>query len=1348
MRSLLNLSLSVLATFSQAILAATGDGSVAIPAEPLVVRFSGPPSRIVNVANQAFLRLSGTCSKPGGQIAIAGVSGLSSQAVCQADGTWSIENFSVVNQPDGAFVLTATDANLPGGTPASIELVKNTETPVLILQAPANHSAITSENHRSLAFSGRCGEVGQNVNVTLSVASGLSPRTISAAVKCPMSHFFAINIDTSALPDSADILASVTHGNAAGNTAVQDVTLFKDAAPVVATITSLPPAVNLDNVAAIFLRGTCSKSGHPVYVDIAGPDGMVHQTLQTLCLSGTWMIPNASIFTLPDGMAQFQVTHVQMTTSAVGQSSLTVLKDVVRPVVAIAQPKKDFQMNAATGTKLTVHGTCTEEGQPVLLGPNAIAQAKCVGGLYSIVHDYKASPDGDIKFEVLQKDRAGNMGVQSLTIHKDVNPARLTFDSPAEGSYINASSSPEMVFAGTCSEFGANGQQVDLSGSVSGTASCDQGRWSMKASVTQAPDGAFVVKARHKDLAGNPVEVIRTLKKDVSVPVIRITYPSVAPGAKFRINASNASLVLFEGTCIEEGASITLSGAASGAATCIKFGWSIKTSFVGAANNADLKLTFTIRDPAGNSASQDFIVFKDTIVPKLTITKPSIDGYVINASHAANVVFAGTCSETGQSLESGSYYQPVVLSGAVTAIALCQPDGTWSIMVSMTTLPEGNGQVTFTHKDMAGNAASVARTFRKKTTPPVLTFETPADKSKINLANYRRVSFSGACSEVGQPVTLSGAVGATVLCSAQKRWIVGADLSALGVRDGDLKFSVKHQDDAMNSVQQDVIVFKDTVAPTLSWLTPAEGYSTASGQSNLTLSGLCSEAGQPVLIAIGTSKSLVANCMGSKWAAMVDFAGLPAGPHAMTATHSDLAGNPVSATRTMMNAVNEPGCDHMIVKAEDFANIKPMGGVYCLKNDIVFPSTTLPSYSLARATLDGRGKKLIGMRTQSSGLFKKVAEAKIKNLVLDNPDFGASTNGQPAVLNPQLPNLGYTNLELEQLMRRLQLAQQLAEQSSPVGLLAGAVSYSEIEGVSLINPPAEVNYPKDRKGSCGVLFGTLEESSVKKIDLRFVSVSIPNTCAGGGIVAGSMDGRWGYLSVLSDVNIVATSIKVAAAGVSGGIIGAGVFQHQPTFYENGDSRAWFYIGRLSISASSLSVSSASRSGGAFGGMILHIPDGKIERVSVIAGDLRVEGSNEAGGIIGSLHASNLDRSSISAATARVDAQNGYPGGIVGSFQPSGMSRTWVSSLTNSSLNAGSLSLRGQATSALVGVASYDSYAKGIVRNVSLSLSRLSVEGTWGFSHRFHPHFGNLAPVDNSILPPTSLSGSVDYSESK
>lgn len=839
------------------------------------VTFDLPSTDTVNRSNVAFLLFGGTCSNVAEQVTVTGPSGFVANAFCGEARRWEVSNVSLTHLPDGSHTFTASHLT---AAPRSRTLRKDTVAPSLSLSQPTNGSSITADNQFALAVRGSCSDLNQVVSVVARPVSATTP-LVQKNLLCSSARTFATTLDVSGLPDG-DVQISVQHRDAAGNFSQQDIVLYKDVEPILVSIGGVGSYISAAQAAELFVHGTCNKPGETLYLDVSGESGYFASLISWCAYDQTWSFPNVSVTDAPDEELTFTATLTHSLTGGSAIAQLWALKDVVAPTFSLRSPTSSARITSATGTVLEVSGTCNEPGTlSVRFGGATVLQTGCDGSGFRVAYDLAAHPDGDIVLSVQQSDAAGNAARQDLSVRKDVVPATLTVSEPTSTS-IHASNAAAVRFSGTCSEYGAFAQPVELEigDSPRALALCMGGEWSTTLSLTELAEGAVSVRVSHGDVAGNPPAVVRlTLVKDTVAPLLSVTAP--APG--FVVRSDNAAAVVVSGTCDEEGREVSIVSADLASATC-SGGRFAATLDVGAAPDGDLTIRASLTDAGGNRTVQDVRILKDTTPPRLTLTTEG-EPLIANVASAGSLFLMGSCSEHSAAV---SLTAPVALTASCDGVS-------WSLLLSLSALPDGRGTLELEHRDIAGNLARVSRAYLKDTVAPHLSLTVPAPGAVVRIDNAAAFTVAGSCDEDGRQVELSGPVSASAPCS-QGTFAAVLDLSA--VSDGDQTIRTRLTDAAGNVAIQDARLHKDTTPPTLELITAGEPLViNASGAGSVSLFGACSEDSLPIELTAPVRAT--AACTGTTWALLVSFADVADGSGTLTLEHRDAVGNVAATTR-------------------------------------------------------------------------------------------------------------------------------------------------------------------------------------------------------------------------------------------------------------------------------------------------------------------------------------------------------------------------------------------------------------------------------------------------------------------
>ncbi len=195
-------------------------------------------------------------------------------------------------------------------------------------------------------------------------------------------------------------------------------------------------------------------------------------------------------------------------------------------------------------------------------------------------------------------------------------------------------------------------------------------------------------------------------------------------------------------------------------------------------------------DAMMNKARLVFVVFRDTITPVMKLDAPS-ENALVNTS---SVVFSGSVNDPGASL---------AINGAPVAFG---PDGNFSVTVA---LEEGRNTVELAWRDAAGNGASLLRHVSSDTIAPMLRVNAPVDGSATNASTV----IATGMIESGAELTING----------QKCTAAGTGFqSALELSDGKNAFEFIARDRAGNANGTTITVLRDSTAPALEIVSPAD----------------------------------------------------------------------------------------------------------------------------------------------------------------------------------------------------------------------------------------------------------------------------------------------------------------------------------------------------------------------------------------------------------------------------------------------------------------------------------------------------------------------------------------------
>ncbi len=958
------------------------------------------------------LSVSGTSANLAeGTVVTVILNGKNYTATTAADGTWSltVPAADLASLGEANYTLSATATNGVGNSVSNTaNLLVDTALPTVTINTVAGDNVINAaEVAAGQTLSGRVtnAEAGNTVTVTI------GGNSYTATVQSDLT--WSVNVPESVLTalGNGDLTVSATVTNDHGNSGTGERDI---------TIDASLPGLRVDTVAG---DDVINSIEHGQNLIVTGSsDGLAAGTTLTVTLNGktyaasvladgswTAAIPAADVGALAAGT---------MTVTVAGQSaagnpvsiSHDVTVDLAAVAISIDAIATDDVINAAEkGADLVLSGSTSnvEENQTVTItfgGRSYTAKVDADGNWTASVpsSDLAGLKDGDASVQVSITNAHGNSASAGREYSVDATAPTVTIDTVAGDNVINGSEAAAGVaISGTTTA--EVGQTVTVTfGGNSYTAQVQQGGvWSVNVPGTDLSalaDNGYTVQVSVSDAAGNPGCAGKAITLDTTPPTV-----------SFNVVAGDDVI-----NSVEHGQAQIVSGTATGASVgdklIITIGsnqytttvdasgkWSVgvPASVISALADGTVTLSATITDSAGNSSTQTHDVVVNTASVALTVNTLSGDD-VINAAEAgASLVI------NGSSAQFASGTQVTITLNGKSYTATIQSDGAWQTTVpaaDVGALADGASyQVSASAQDSAGNSASATHTISVDTTAPVISVNTLSGDDVLNAAEAQQpLTVHGSSSaEAGQTVTVTlGGKTYTALVGSDGTWtldVPAADLVALS--QGALTVTAVVNDKAGNSGQTTHTLTVDTVAPAVTISTVADDdiVNNAEQLAGQTISGTTTaEQGQTVTVSFnGHSYQATVGADGS-WSVFVpgrDFLGLSDGDYTITATVSDKAGNPGSATHDVTLNGDVPTIVINTFAQDDIVNAAEHGTPL-----IVSGTTDAPAGQTVTITLNG---KTYTATVQNDGTW---------SYTVGSADVTALADGGSYVINAQVSN--------------------------------------------------------------------------------------------------------------------------------------------------------------------------------------------------------------------------------------------------------------------------------------------------------------------------------------------------------
>ena len=957
------------------------------------------------------LTLSGTSDQPAGTAITVTLNGQNYSATTDASGNWSVTvpASAVSALGEATYSVTASVTNAQGNSStASHNVQVNTALPSVTINPVTTDDIINAaEAGSAQTISGQVTGAAAGSTVTVE----LGGKTYTATVQADLSWNVSVPAaDWQALGNGElTVNASVT--NAVGNTGsgTRDITIDASLPGLRVDTVAGDDVVNIiEHSQAQVITGSSSGFAVGTALNVV----INNQTYAaTVLANGSWSVgvPATDVSNWPAGTLNITVSGAN---SAGTQTSIThpLTVDLTTVAVSINSITSDDVINAAEkGAALTLSGSTSgvEAGQAVTItfGGKTYTTTVAANGSWSTTvpaADMAALRDGDASAQVRVTNVNGNSATATHEYSVDSAAPTVTINTIASDNIINASEAAAGVtVSGTSTAQTGQTLTVTLNGTNYQTTVQADGSWSLTlpaSDLTALANNGYTLTATVSDLAGNPGSASKGVTVDTTAPVI--SFNTVA-GDDVINNVEHTQAQIISGTASGAVAGdrlvVTIAGQQYVTSTDASGNWSVgvPASVISGLADGTVTISATVTDSAGNSSTQTHNVQVNTAAVSLSVSTISGDN-IINAAEAGSAL---TLSGTGTNFATGTVVT-VLLNGKGYS-ATIQNNGSWSVNVpaaDVAALADGTSYtVSASAQDSAGNSATASRSVAVDLTAPVISINTVSTDDRLNAAEQQQpLTLNGSTSaEVGQTVTVTfGGKTYTATVAANGTWalnVPAADLAALG--QGAQTITASVNDRAGNPGQTTHALTVDTVAPTVTIATVAgdDIINNAEQLAGQTISGTTTaEVGQTVTVTFNGQSWTATVGSGGSWSVFIpaqQFAGLSDGSYTISATVSDQAGNPGSASRGVTLNGDVPSVTINTFAGDDVVNAAEHGSSL-----VISGTTTAPVGQTLTLTLNG---KTYTTTVQTGGSW---------SYTLGSADVTALADGNAYVINASVSN--------------------------------------------------------------------------------------------------------------------------------------------------------------------------------------------------------------------------------------------------------------------------------------------------------------------------------------------------------
>ena len=968
---------------------------------------------VINLAehSQAHI-ISGTATgaAAGDKVTVT-IGGQTYTTVLDAAGNWSVgvPASVIFGLSDGSVTVTASVTDAAGNTGTGTHNVTvDTGLPSVSFNAISDDNVLNAvEKGQDLRVSGTSANLAEGTVVAVT----LNGKNYTATTAADGTWSLTVPAADLAGLGEANYILSASATNGVGNSVSNTANLLVDTALPTVTINTVAGdnVINAAEVAAgqtLSGKVTNAEAGNTVTVTIGG-----NTYTATVQSDLTWSVnvPESVLTALGNGDLTVSAT-VTNGHGNTGTGEREIAIDANLPGLRVDTVAGDDVINSIEHTQnLIVSGTSDglAAGTTLTVTVNGKTYAASVlaDGSWSAAipaADVAAFAAGTVTVTVAGQSAAGNPVTISHDVTVDLAAVAISIDAIATDDVINAAEKgADLVLSGSTSNVEENQTVTVIFGGKTYTAKVDaDGNWTAtvpSADLAGLKDGDASVQVSVTNAHGNSASAGREYSVDATAPTV--TIDTVAGDNVINGSEAAAGVAISGTTTAEAGQTVTVTlGGKSFTAQVQQGGvWSVNVpgSDLTALADSGYTVQVSVSDAAGNPGSAGKTITLDATPPTVSFNVVAGDDVINSVEHGQAQIVSG--SATGANVGD----KVVITLGSHQYTTTVDASGNWSVGVPasvISALTDGTVTLSATITDSAGNSSTQTHDVVVNTASVALTVNTVSGDDVINAAEAgSSLVINGSSAQFASgtqvTVTLNGKTY-TATIQSDGTWtldVPAADLAALS--QGALKVTASVNDKAGNSGQTTHTLTVDTVAPTVTISTVADDdiVNNAEQLAGQTIRGTTTaEQGQTVTVSFnGHSYQATVGADGS-WSVFVpgrDFLGLSDGEYTITASVSDRAGNPGSATHDVTLNGDVPTITINTFAQDDIVNAAEHGTPL-----VVSGTTNAPAGQTVTLTLNG---KTYAATVQNDGTW---------SYTVSSADVAALADGGSYVINAQVSN--------------------------------------------------------------------------------------------------------------------------------------------------------------------------------------------------------------------------------------------------------------------------------------------------------------------------------------------------------
>ncbi|UMO88519.1 Ig-like domain-containing protein [Pectobacterium sp. PL64] len=946
-------------------------------------------------------------------------------ATVDSNGQWrvSVPSVDLIHLAQGAHTVTI-GVNDVSGNPATLSqtFTVNTSLSGIAIDTVAGDDKLNqTEAAQDLTVNGS----SQNVAAGTAVTITLNGKSYGGVVQPNGSWSITVSAaDVSTLADGTSTL-TVTTIDSTGNvlSGSRTIEVFTHSSPMLTLNTPFSDGILNAAEAGVTqtLSGTTgiASSGQTVTATLGGVTytGIVDT-------AGNWTIslPANGLQNLPNGTTALQVS---VSDAAGNSSTLTSNVTVARtpPTLTTGNIATDNILNSTevqSSQLFTGTASPSSAGQTVTTTLNGKTYSGTIGGdgTWSITipsADLSNLSDGNYSVVTRLTDAAGNTTTTTQTIVVDASPLNapvVTIGTFAGNNIIDgAEARVSQVLSGTSKNV-EQGQTVTISfnGKAYTTQVLSNGNWSTTISDTDMAllvNGSQTITVSVSDVAGNTATSSSAVTVNTNASGLSIT-PITGDNQLNVLEAANG--ITINGGAVNVAAGTDVNVILNGKTYTVQVQpdgtWSatIQPGDLQVLGDGVITVNVTAVDQAGNALSgTQQLGISIHNPPVASLHMPFSNGYLNLSDAQAGQTLYGTTGLRGAGQTVSVTIGSTVYSGTVDS------NGNWSMQLSpsvLNALADGIQNISVTVSDAAGNTSTVQGSAFVDLTPPVLTINPIGVDDIINIAESLlplEISGTSPINDSGRPIIVNVTINGQIyqgLAQADGTWSVTVPAGDLqNMPNGITAITASLTDAAGNigTVSHSITLDTDPAkAPTLTiaTLSTDDYLNLAESGQPLTISGSSQnvEQGQQVTITLNGGIYFATVGANGSWSVDVpatDVGNIPDGKQTVSASVTDVSGNPGSATHSITvitDAGNLPAITIATLSGNDIVSAQDT------QSDLLISGSTTNVQVGQRVTVTLNSKTYLATIGADGSWSTTIPASDVQNLPQGNQDVTATVN--------------------------------------------------------------------------------------------------------------------------------------------------------------------------------------------------------------------------------------------------------------------------------------------------------------------------------------------------------------------